>query len=106
MEVVPDPTGIEQLEVRAPEFDASFHVNGNCPVQAFGEVRGRELYFRARHGGWSFDIADSAGHLPSDGFMNSDGFYREADFPNAGWMPHLEAVAIIERCLLEYTSQR
>jgi hypothetical protein len=38
--------------------------------------------------------------------MNSDGFYREDAYPNAGWMPHDEAVGIIERCLREYTSQR
>ena len=103
MEVEPDPAGLERLIVTAPEFDATFEVYGNCPVQGFGTVLGRELYFRARHDGWSFDVADSAGRLPSDGYMNSDGFYRESDYPNAGWMPHVEAVKIITRCLREFT---
>jgi hypothetical protein len=66
-------------------------------------VLGRELYFRARHDGWSFDVADNAGHLPSDGYRDSAGFYREADYPNASWMPLAEAVKIIVRCLREFT---
>lgn len=103
MEVQPDPTGLERLFVTAPEFDASFEVYGNCPVQAFGTVLGRDLYFRARHDSWSFDVADHAGNLPSDGYRDSDGFYREGEYPNAGWMPLEKAVAIIERCLREFT---
>ena len=64
-----------------------------------------ELYFRAHHQGWSFDVADSAGHLPSDGYRDSDGFYREGKHPNASWMPLGEAVALIARCLREYTAR-
>jgi hypothetical protein len=103
VKVQPDPDGLERLFVEAPEYDARFNVGGNCPVQAFGTVRGRDLYFWARHDAWTFDVADHAGHLPSDGFMDSDGFYREGKYPNAGWMPHHRAVEIIERCLREYT---
>jgi len=77
-------------------------VYGNYPVQAFGTVLGRQLYFRGRHAGWSVDAADRAGSLPSDGYRDSDGFYREGDCPNAGWMPLQEAVKIIARCLREY----
>jgi hypothetical protein len=106
VEVIPDPTGLEKLVVTAPEFDAGFEVYGHCPVQGFGTVLDRELYFRARHDGWSFDVADHAGHLPSDGYFDSDGFYREADYPNASWMPHTEAVKIIVRCLRELTGVR
>lgn len=106
MEVHPHPEGLELLRVVAPEYDATFEVYGNCPVQGFGTVRGRDLYFRARHDGWSFDVADSAGHLPSDGYQDSDGFYREADYPNASWMPHREAVEIIVVCLREYIGGR
>ncbi len=103
MEVQPDPAGRDRLYVTAPEFDASFEVYGQAPVQAFGSVLGRELYFRARHDGWSFDVADRAGNLPSDGYRDSDGFYREGDFPDASWMPMAEAVRIIGRCLRQYT---
>jgi hypothetical protein len=106
VEVQPGPAGLERLIVTAPEFDAVFEVYGNCPVQGFGTVLGRDLYFRARHDRWSFDVADHAGHLPSDGYQDSDGFYREAEYPNASWMPHRETVAIIERCLREYTGGR
>jgi hypothetical protein len=98
--------GLQLITVVAPEFDAIFEVWGNCPIQGIGSARGRDLYFRARHDGWSFDVADHAGNFPSDGFPDSDGFYRQGKYPNAGWMPHREAVAIIERCLLEYTRWR
>lgn len=103
MDVKIDPEGFERLVVTVPECDATFEVYGNCPVQGFGEVLGRELYFRARHGGWSFEVADRAGKLPSDGFRDSDGFFREGNHPNACWMPLHEAVKIIARCLGEYT---
>ena len=102
MEIHPHPEGLELLRVEAPEYDATFEVYGNCPVQAFGTVLGRELYFRARHDGWGFDVADRDGNLPSDGYRDSDGFYREGGYPDAGWMPLREAVKIIARCLREY----
>jgi hypothetical protein len=103
VDVKPDPDDLERLFVDAPEFDAEFEIYGNCPVQAFGTILGRELYFRARHDEWSFEVADCAGNLPSDGFRDSDGFYREGDYPNAGWIPLRKAVAIIERCMREFT---
>ncbi|HEY7313388.1 MAG TPA: hypothetical protein VH643_28825 [Gemmataceae bacterium] len=106
MEVQASPDGLELVTVAAPEFDASFEVYGNCPVQGFGTVLGRDLYFRARHDRWSFDVADHAGNLPSDGYQNSDGFYREGEYSNAGWMPLSDAVEIIVRCLREYTGVR
>ena len=106
MEIQKDPDGFNRLLVTAPEFDAEFEVYGSCPMQGFGTVRGRELYFRARHDRWSFDVADHAGRLPSDGSQESDGYYREDAYPDAGWMPLSEAVAIIERCLAEYTAGR
>ena len=101
MEIHPHPEGLELLRVEAPEYDATFEVYGNCPVQAFGTVLGRQST-SARHDGWSFDVADRAGNLPSDGYRDSDGFYREGDCPNAGWMPLQQAVKIIVRCLREY----
>jgi hypothetical protein len=102
MEIQPHPDGLDSLTVEAPEYAATFEVYGVAPVQGFGTVCGRDLYFRAKHGGWSFDVADRAGNLPSDGYRDTDGFYREAKYPNAGWMPHREAIDIIERCLQEY----
>lgn len=34
-------------------------LGGVCPVQAEGTINGKPFYFRARHGKWSLDIADS-----------------------------------------------
>lgn len=106
MHVQPDPTGLDRLIIAAPELDASFELYGQAPVQAFGSVLGRELYFRARHDAWSFEVAGSAGNLPLDGYRDSDGFYREGDYPNASYMPLTEAVKIIERSLREFTGVR
>jgi hypothetical protein len=106
VDVQPDPAGVDRLFVTAPEFDATFEVYGSAPVQGFGTVLGRDLYFRARHDGWSFDVADHPGNLPTDGYHNSDGFYREGVYPNASWMPLAESVKIIVRCLSEYTGVR
>jgi hypothetical protein len=106
VEVRRDPEGFDRLFVSAPEWDAAFEVYGACPVQVFGTVCGRELYFRARHGEWSFDVADNTGHLPSDDYRESDGFYREGIDPHNGYMPLPEAVAVIAECLREYTGTR
>lgn len=100
MDVLPDSESA-RLYVSAPEFDARFEVCGACPVQGFGEVRGRELYFRARHNGWSFEVANEAGELPSDGYAG--GFYREGDYPNAGHMRPQDALDLISECLREFT---
>ena len=106
MEVLPDPQGLERLYVTAAEWDTAFEVYGACPVQAVGTAHGRELYFRARHGEWTFEVADTAGNLPSDGYFNSDGFYREGIDPHQGYMPLREAVDVIAECLREYDSTR
>ena len=106
MQVRTDPGGLDRLFVSAPELDAEFNVYGACPVQAFGTVRGRDLYFRARHGVWSFDVTDSNGNLPSDGYRYADGFYREGVDPHNGYMPLPDAVAVIAECLREYTERR
>jgi hypothetical protein len=103
VEVRPDPAGLQRLFVEAPEYDARFEVWGACPVQACGTVLGRELYFRARHGHWTFDVADHAGRLPSDGYRDSDGFFREGVLGNAISVPHEKVVTIIKQCLREYT---
>ena len=103
MEIIRDPRFTDFLVIKAAEFDAQYAVQGNCPVQAFGAVLGRELYFRARHGAWSFDVADAQGILPSDGGAGAEAFYREGDFENAGWMRPDKAVKLITKCLEEYT---
>ena len=105
MEIRNDPEGLERIFVEAPEFEAKFEVHGNCPVQALGTVYDRDLYFRARNDGWSFEVADRLGRLPSDGYRDLDGFYREGGYPQASWMPMKEAIVIIEQCLREYKGE-
>lgn len=92
--------------VRDSDNVCSYEIGGNCPVQGYGDVRGRELYFRARWVSWSFEIADSNGILPSNDGDSADGFYRKGDHPAAGWMPIEEAAAIVERCLAEFLGNK
>jgi hypothetical protein len=106
VEIHEHPEGLKMLRGVAPELDAAFEVWGDCPVQGIGSICGRDLYFRARNDSWSLDVADSAGNLPSDGYRESDGFYREAAYPNASWMAHREAIKIIGACLQEYVAER
>ena len=75
---------------------------GQAPVQAFGEVGGREFYFRARNNEWSCELSDGQGQLPSDGQASSDGFIRKGKYSNAGYMPLRDALKIIDRCMHEY----
>jgi hypothetical protein len=103
MEIQADPNGLERFFVIAPEFAAEFKVCGRCPVQALGAVLKRAIYFRARHNEWSFDVADCSGNLPSDGFRDSDGFYRDGKYVGNCEMPLREAIKVVVKCLREFT---
>ena len=99
-------TEAERIAVSDPDLCIEYEIYGNAPVQGFGKVIDRDIYFRARHDGWSFDIADHKGDLPSDGFADPDGFYREGQFENASYMPFEKAMWFIDRCLQEYIDGR
>ena len=75
---------------------------GQAPVQTFGDINGRDFYFRARHNEWSCEVSDGDGQLPSDGRAADDGFIREGKYTNAGDMPLRDALKIIDRCMTEY----
>lgn len=90
------------LKVDHPELAVSFYIYGEAPVQADGEVRDRELYFRSRHTDWSFEIADDEGRFPGDGGSPVKGFMREGKHPNASFMTIREAFEIICCSLAEY----
>jgi hypothetical protein len=91
-----------RIAVSDPDQRIEYEICGNAPVQGVGTVLGRDLYFRARHDGWSFDIADHKGDLPSDGRAAPDGFYREGAHEKASYMPLDVAMRIIDGCLREY----
>jgi hypothetical protein len=91
-----------RLAVSDPDLCIEYEIYGNAPAQGFGTVIGREIYFRARHDAWSFDVADHKGNLPSDGCSDPDCFYREGAYEKAGYMPFDAAMRIIDRCLSEY----
>src|SRR4051812_12998286 len=88
-----------RIAVSDPDLCVEYEIYGSAPVQGFGTVIGREIYFRARHDGWSFDVADHKGDLPSDGRAEADGFYREGAYEGASYMPLDAAMRIMERCL-------
>lgn len=102
--------------------------SGFCPVQAEGTVDGMDVYFRARGEGWELVIAESDAVGASLGLspalyhricpygVDGEGHPVTAEIlqrvhtitnldlvgVDAGWMPHDEARAMIERCLVEY----
>jgi hypothetical protein len=93
------------IRVHDPTRDFAFDLGGWAPVQAWGEIAGREFYFRARHTAWSCEVSDTQGNLPSDGQAAADGFIREGEYGNASYMPWPEALKIIERCMNEYAAR-
>jgi hypothetical protein len=92
-----------RVAVSDPDQCIEYEIYGNAPVQGFGTVIGREFYFRARHDGWRFEVADHKGDWPSDARADGDAFYREGRYDNASYMPFDKAMRIIDRCLGEYT---
>lgn len=90
------------LRVHDLRRNFTFEMYGQAPVQAFGEVDGREFYFRARHNEWSCEVSDGAGQLPSDGQAADDGFIRKGKYTNASYMPLRDALKIIDRCMRNY----
>jgi hypothetical protein len=85
-----------------PDLGIEYNLWGEYPVQAMGEVRGREFYFRAKHDEWEFEVADASGVLPSDG--GKPEFVRRGKHADASYMPHDEAAKLIESFVREYTA--
>ena len=89
------------LKYRNEELELEFAVYGESPVQAFGSVTGRDLYFHARHDGWELEIANERGELPTD-VGDRNGFVRRGKVKGASDLPYAEAAALIEACVREY----
>jgi hypothetical protein len=85
-----------------PDLGIEYDLWGEYPVQALGQIRGREFYFRAKHSEWEFEVADADGVLPSDG--GKPEFVRRGKHPDASHMPHDEAASLIDSFLREYTA--
>ena len=98
-------TDENQIEVSNPEFEANYEIWGAAPVQAIGTAFGRDIYFRARHDEWTFEVADEAGNLPSDGQAGPSGFLIRGKDLNASYMPLREARKIIERGLKDFANR-
>ena len=94
-----------QIRVTDPEIEAEYEIYGDAPVQAIGTVFGRTVYFRARHDEWSFEVADEADNLPSDGQAGPTGFFKTANYAKASYMPLTEALKIVEEGLHEFANR-
>lgn len=90
------------LCVRDDRNDFSFEMSGQTPVQAFGEIGGREFCFRARRNEWSCEVSDADGQLRSYGRAGPDGFIRRGEYANASCLSLREALKIIDRCMQGY----
>jgi hypothetical protein len=95
--------GADVMATRSiPDLGLNYELEGEHPVQAFGEVCGREFYFRAKYYERQFEIADENGILPSDG--GTSHFVRAGKHAVASHMPHDEAAALIESFLRGYVA--
>lgn len=92
------------MSVADANQSVEFEIWGSAPVQALGSLSGREFYFRARHDGWSCEVADDCGQLPSDGLANTTGFSRSGRYENASYIPLRDALKLINLSLREYLS--
>lgn len=78
-------------------------LSGYCPVQGEGFLDGKPWYFRARHDGWSFSVAESTEIDPIDvRWYKAAGWYYEGDYDNASWMAYEDAWDIIKACVEKY----
>jgi hypothetical protein len=85
-------------------------LGGNCPVQGYGSVEGKEWYFRARTDAWTFEVSDAAFVAPPEyhgadlapDFFDKVFFRTGDDYDNSGWMPLRDAHALIKECIVLY----
>jgi len=78
---------------------------GNCPVQGWGTVNGKEFYFRSRGAMWTMAIGWDPVGMAWRSRDGEDEFFRHGSygkFPEAGWMPHWRAREIIFECAKAY----
>ncbi len=106
-------SSLTEFERRIEDETLQLHCRiwGYAPVQAEGTVAGKQLYFRARHDGWSFAVAASAGVDPVDICFPDQGFLREGEYGTswddaASYMEYDTAEAIIRRCAADYIQHR
>ena len=84
--------------MKAQGFDVQW-LSGLCPVQATGYVDGHPFYWRARGATWSIMIAKEKGDYSDEVIDAPDSWEhieRYGEFPDAGYMPFIEALAFIE----------
>jgi hypothetical protein len=101
-EVIVEPG---KILVRDPDLDLQYELWGQAPVQALGTFLGHDIYFRARHDEWTFEVADDDGNLPSDGKARG-GYFCSGAQPDASYMPLEKAMRIIDRCIHELVTPK
>lgn len=97
---------LPKSDVPALDLRGQFYTS-QSPVQAWGTVKGRAFYFRARYEGWEFAVSPSTDDTPIFAATNREQlFIREGQFGtgkyDASFMPFDVAIEIIERCAKEY----
>jgi hypothetical protein len=76
-------------------------IGGACPCQAEGTILDKPFYFRARHGGWTLDIAETLDMAiegaiqPVAGSCTDVLYHAEGDDDTHGYLPIEDAAIII-----------
>lgn len=82
-------------------------ISGQCPVQAWGVIDGREFYFRSRHAHWSLTVykpATTRSDIAAMEWSRREPWGEQEH--DASWMPHDEARRMIERAATKYRAFR
>jgi hypothetical protein len=97
--------------IDVPELDlrGQFYTS-ESPVQAWGTVKGRDFYFRARGEYWTFAVSESPDIDPINMQNANHGFFREERYgtqrSDASYIPLDVAAKIVEDCAREYVQSR
>ena len=74
-------------------------LSGLCPVQSEGLIDNHPYYFKARGNMWFIQIAKNESEYTEDVLSDLEAWdygERYGEFPDAGYMPFIEALEFIE----------
>lgn len=86
-----------------------YWLSGLCPMQSQGWIHGHPYYFKARGDEWFVQIANQISPnielpLESDDYTEYGASYGV--FPDAGYMPFIEALGFIEQSAKQWRESR
>lgn len=100
--------GTEGYWARVHAIDGSDYIEfgGACPIQGYGEVDGRNAYYRSRGTGWSLEIAPLGKLVDDDCIEWQYWSGRVYHFPDGGWVHPAVTRANLDRAAAQYYEEK